>query len=99
MQRLRSKLRGILHPVANKIEHRLFSFITKNWRGQPLVSYQAVVNLISHTSTKTGLKVKAWLDSNAYEVGRKVSDEEMEQIKIKRHEFHGEWNYTIFPNK
>lgn len=83
----------------NKIEHRLFSFITKNWRGQPLVSYQAVVNLISHTHTKTGLKVKAWLDSNTYEVGRKVSDEEMERIKIKRHEFHGEWNYTIFPNK
>lgn len=83
----------------NKIEHRLFSFITKNWRGQPLVSYQTVVNLISHTSTKTGLKVKAWLDSSTYEVGRKVSDEEMERIKIKRHEFHGEWNYTIFPNK
>ena len=83
----------------NKIEHRLFSFITKNWRGQPLVSYQAVVNLISHTNTKTGLKVKAWLDSNTYETGRKVSDEEMERIKIKQHEFHGEWNYTIFPNK
>jgi hypothetical protein len=56
----------------NKIEHRLFSFITKNWRGQPLVSYQAVVNLISHTSTKTGLKVKAWLDDNTYEVGKKI---------------------------
>lgn len=83
----------------NKIEHRLFSFITKNWRGQPLVSYQAVVNLISHTRTKTGLKVKAWLDENTYEVGKKVSDEEMKQIKIKRHEFHGEWNYTIFPNE
>ena len=83
----------------NKIEHRLFSFITKNWRGQPLVSYQTVVNLISHTSTKTGLKVKAWLDSNTYKIGRKVSDEEIERIKIKRHEFHGEWNYTIFPNK
>jgi hypothetical protein len=75
------------------------SFITKNRRGQPLVSYQTVVNLISHTRTKTGLKVKAWLDNNIYEVGRKVSDEEMERIKIKRHEFHGEWNYTIFPNK
>lgn len=83
----------------NKIEHRLFSFITKNWRGQPLVSHQAVVNLISHTKTKTGLKVKAWLDRSAYEVGKKISDEEMERIKIKRHEFHGEWNYTIFPNK
>ncbi|MCP4458346.1 MAG: ISAzo13 family transposase, partial [Cytophagales bacterium] len=69
----------------NKIEHRLFSFITKNWRGQPLVSHQAVVNLISHTSTKTGLKVKAWLDRSNYEVGKKVSDEEMERIKIKRH--------------
>ncbi len=83
----------------NKIEHRLFSFITKNWRGQPLVSHQAVVNLISHTSTKTGLKVKAWLDRSNYEVGKKVSDEEMERIKMKRHEFHGEWNYTIFPNR
>jgi len=83
----------------NKIEHRLFSFITKNWRGQPLVSYQAVVNLISHTRTKAGLKVKAWLDENTYEVGKKVSDEEMKRIKIKRHEFHGEWNYTIFPNE
>ena len=67
--------------------------------GEPLVSYQAVVNLISHTNTKTGLKVKAWLDSSTYEVGKKVSDEEMERIKIKRHEFHGEWNYTIFSNK
>ncbi len=82
----------------NKIEHRLFSFITMNWRGKPLRSYQTIVNLIASTSTRTGLKVQCELDSYPYEKGRKVSDEEMEAIDLKPHKFHGEWNYTIHPN-
>src|ERR1017187_1076386 len=83
----------------NKVEHRLFSFITMNWRGRPLVDYQAVVNLIADTKTKTGLIVKARLDKNIYERGIKVSAQELQAIKIKPHEFHGEWNYTIKPNR
>ena len=81
----------------NKIEHRLFSFITQNWRGRPLVSYQAIVQLIAATTTETGLKVQCEIDPNAYPVGVKVSDAEMNAINIQRHEFHGEWNYTINP--
>jgi transposase len=83
----------------NKVEHRLFSFITMNWRGRPLVDYQTVVNLIADTKTKTGLIVKARLDKNIYERGIKVSAQELQAIKIKPHEFHGEWNYTIKPNR
>jgi hypothetical protein len=79
----------------NKIEHRLFSFITQNWRGKPLYDLQTVVNLISSTTTKAGLIVKSAIDDNYYEKGIKVSDKELEQVKLKRHEFHGEWNYTI----
>ena len=82
----------------NKIEHRLFSFITMNWRGKPLRSYQTIVNLIAATSTRTGLSVQCELDSSVYEKGRKVSDEEMETINLKPHRFHGEWNYTIYPD-
>jgi hypothetical protein len=81
----------------NKIEHRLFSFISQNWRGKPLVSYEVVVNLISSTKTKTGLTVKCELDKKLYEKGRKVSDEIMENLNIERHVFHGDWNYTISP--
>ena len=81
----------------NKIEHRLFSFITINWRGKPLHSYQTVVNLIAATRTSTGLEVQCELDSQGYEKGRKVSDAEMEMVKIRPHRFHGEWNYTIEP--
>ena len=81
----------------NKIEHRLFSFITKNWRGKPLVSYQAIVQLIGATTTDAGLKVRAELDSNTYPAGIKVSDAELAAIAIERHEFHGEWNYTLSP--
>ena len=80
----------------NKIEHRLFSFITQNWRGKPLYDLQTVVNLISSTTTKAGLIVKSAIDDNYYEKGIKVSDKELEQVKLKRHEFHGEWNYTIW---
>lgn len=82
----------------NKIEHRLFSQISLNWRGIPLENYETVVNLIGAVKTKTGLVVKAELDENIYEKGIKVSDEEIQKIKIKRHKFHGEWNYTIMPN-
>ncbi len=82
----------------NKIEHRLFSQISLNWKGAPLESYEAVVSLIGAVKTKTGLVVKAELDENIYEKGIKVSDEEIQEIKIKRHEFHGEWNYTIMSN-
>ena len=83
----------------NKIEHRLFCFITQNWRGRPLLSHQAIVELISSTTTDTGLTVRAALDQAHYETGIKVSDQELAQVKLKRHEFHGEWNYTIRPRK
>jgi hypothetical protein len=81
----------------NKIEHRLFSFITKNWRGRPLTTYAAIVNLIANTTTKTGLTVQAALDPRRYETGIEVSDEELEQLSIRRAQFHGDWNYSIKP--
>jgi hypothetical protein len=81
----------------NKIEHRLFSFITINWRGKPLRSYRAIVQLIAATSTDAGLKVRAALDENKYPKGVKVSDAEMEAVNLSRHPFHGDWNYTISP--
>ena len=79
----------------NKIEHRLFSFITKNWRGKPLISLEAIVNLIANTTTEKGLEVRAIKDTNIYQTGIKVSDEEMEKINLKKDEFKGKWNYTI----
>jgi hypothetical protein len=82
----------------NKIEHRLFCHITQNWRGRPLVSHDLVVKLIGDTATDTGLRVKAALDTNRYDCGIKVTDEELAAVKITRHEFHGEWNYSIRPN-
>jgi hypothetical protein len=82
----------------NKIEHRLFSFITQNWRGRPLVSYLTIVQLIAATTTETGLKVRCEIDANTYPKGVKVEDDEMEALNIHRHEFHGEWNYTIRPH-
>ena len=82
----------------NKIEHRLFSFITINWRGKPLRTYQTVVSLIAATKTKKGLEVQCELDPSGYEKGRKVTDEEMKTIKLRPHRFHGEWNYTIEPH-
>jgi hypothetical protein len=81
----------------NKIEHKLFSFISMNWRGRPLTSFQTVLNLISATTTSTGLTVKAALDSNEYTKGIKITDAQMRMIDISRDEFHGEWNYTINP--
>jgi hypothetical protein len=83
----------------NKIEHRLFSFITKNWRGRPLTAYEVIVNLIANTTTKTGLAVRAALDSRRYETGIAVSDEELKQLNIIRAKFHGDWNYVIKPRK
>ena len=81
----------------NKIEHRLFSFITQNWRGKPLVSYQTIVQLIAATTTDAGLKVRCQLDQNAYPAGIKVSDADFDAVNLTRHDFHGEWNYTISP--
>lgn len=82
----------------NKIEHRLFSFISMNWRGKPLVSHETIVNLIAATTTRKGLKVRAELDSSHYPTGIKVTDDELKEIQIKRDEFHGEWNYSIHPD-
>ena len=81
----------------NKIEHRLFSFISQNWRGKPLVSHQVIVNLIAATTTKTGLRVRAEIDPGQYPKGVKVSDKQIATIRLERDPFHGEWNYTILP--
>jgi hypothetical protein len=81
----------------NKIEHRMFCHIMENWRGRPLVSRAVVVNLIGHTRTKTGLDIRSELDENSYPRGRKITDDQMEALKIKRDKFHGEWNYTLSP--
>jgi transposase len=81
----------------NKIEHRLFSFISKNWRGQPLTSLQVIVNLIAGTTTRKGLKVHAEIDDRPYPAGTKVPDEEMDRLNLRRDDFHGEWNYQILP--
>jgi Rhodopirellula transposase DDE domain len=83
----------------NKIEHRLFCFITKNWRGRPLTTYQVIVNLIASTTTRAGLTVRAALDSRKYETGIAVSHEELEHLNITRAKFHGEWNYSIKPRR
>jgi hypothetical protein len=82
----------------NKIEHRLFSFISQNWRARPLVSYRVIVDLIAATTTKTGLVVHCELDKNLYQKGITVSDDDMAAINISRNDFHGDWNYTISPN-
>ncbi len=79
----------------NKIEHRLFSYITQNWQGEPLATLQTIVELIGSTTTKGGLKVRARLDTKSYETGIKVTDEELAAVKLERHETHGSWNYTI----
>lgn len=81
----------------NKIEHRLFSYISKNWRGRPLLTRETVVNLIASTRTNTGLEVKAVLDENEYIAGREISDDEIATLNIHGDEFHPEWNYTIRP--
>jgi hypothetical protein len=81
----------------NKIEHRLFSFITQNWRGKPLITHQVIVNLIAATTTTTGLAVRSRLDTRLYAKGRRVSDRQLATVNLVPHRFHGEWNYTIHP--
>ena len=82
----------------NKVEHRLFSFISSNWRGEPLRDYETIVNLISRTTTAKGLQVTCRLDRRKYPTGRKVTDEEIKRVNLKRNTFHGDWNYTINPS-
>ncbi len=81
----------------NKIEHRMFSHITQNWRGRPLVSHEVIINLIANTTTDQGLKIHAELDTATYPLRTKVTDEELDTVNIKRHKFHGDWNYSIRP--
>jgi hypothetical protein len=81
----------------NKIEHRLFSFISKNWRGKPLISLAVIVNLIGATTTEAGLTVKCVVDQKEYEKGIEVTDEELAKVNMIKDDFHGEWNYTIVP--
>jgi hypothetical protein len=81
----------------NKIEHRLFSYISTNWRGQPLVSLAAIVSLIASTRTKAGLRVRCEIDRRSYPKGRNISEKQMETLNLERHSFHGDWNYTIHP--
>jgi hypothetical protein len=83
----------------NKIEHRLFSYISMNWRGQPLISFETVVNLIGSTTTRKGLKVKSKLDESEYPKGVVITDQELKQVNLHPHAFHGEWNYTIKPGE
>ena len=83
----------------NKIEHRMFSHITQNWRGRPLVSHEVIIQLIANTTTKTGLKIYAELDSGCYPIGIKVSDAELAALNLKRADFHGDWNYTLLPTR
>lgn len=83
----------------NKIEHRLFAYITQNWRGKPLVSHEVIVNLIGSTTTKTGLTIRAALDTGCYATGRKIPDAELADLQVARDPFHGEWNYTIVPRE
>lgn len=82
----------------NKIEHRMFSFITQNWRAQPLISHETIVNLISNTTTTTGLQIKAKLNRKKYPIGVKVSSTDLNRINLKPAKFHGDWNYTVRPN-
>ena len=81
----------------NKIEHRLFSFITQTWRGRPLISLQLLVELIAATRTRAGLTVRSEINPKLYPAGAKVTDQEMANLKLQRHDFHGQWNYTIAP--
>ncbi|MBI5408161.1 MAG: hypothetical protein HZA14_02195 [Nitrospirae bacterium] len=82
----------------NKIEHRMFSFITQNWRGQPLVSHETIVNLIGNTTTTAGLRIKAKLNRKKYQIGVKVSKADLSKVNLKPAKFHGDWNYTVNPD-
>jgi hypothetical protein len=81
----------------NKIEHRLFSFISQNWRGKPLISHEVIINLIAATTSKTGLTVKSGLDPNSYPSGVKITDKQMAELRLRRDTFHGDWNYSLLP--
>jgi hypothetical protein len=81
----------------NKIEHRMFSHITQNWRGRPLVSHEVIVNLIANTTTRAGLKIRAELDRGKYPTGIKITDAELALLNLKQDKFHGDWNYTVLP--
>ena len=81
----------------NKIEHRMFSFISMNWKGQPLASFETVINLISATKTRTGLNIRAVLDESHYEKGLSITDEEMQKLRLRKHEHNPQWNYTLCP--
>ena len=83
----------------NRIEHRMFSFISQNWRGKPLISHEVIVNLIAATTTRRGLRIRSALDTNSYPAGRKVTDKETAALHIDRDVFHGEWNYTLHPRQ
>jgi Rhodopirellula transposase DDE domain len=88
---------GVKFPCATR-QHRLFSFITQNWRAKPLLSYRVIVDLIGATTTTTGLTVRCELDDKSYPKGIVVSDEDMQNLNIQHADFHGEWNYTIAPS-
>ena len=81
----------------NKIEHRMFAFITQNWRGRPLVSYETIINLIGSTTTSSGLRIKAKLNRKKYETGLRVSNADLAKVNLKPAKFHGDWNYSILP--
>jgi hypothetical protein len=83
----------------NKVEHRLFSFISSNWRGEPLGDYETIVTLIARTTTAKGLQVICRLDRRKYATGRRISDDEMNSINLERNRFHGDWNYVIRPHR
>ena len=83
----------------NKIEHRMFSYISQNWRGKPLITREVVVQLIGNTRTKTGLKIQAQLDLRSYETGKKINEKQMDTINLKDYKFCGKWNYKISPKK
>ena len=83
----------------NKIEHKLFCHITRNWQGVPLETIEIVVNLISSTTTSTGLEVHAWIDEKTYAEAKPVSESDLSEVKIVRNKFHGEWNYEIHPHR
>ena len=79
----------------NKIEHKMFSFVSMNWRGKPLTSYELIINLIEGTTTKKGLKIKAKIDRKIYQLGKKILEKEFEKINIKMHKINSKWNYTL----
>ncbi len=83
----------------HKIEHRMFSHITQNWRGRPLVSHEVIINLIASTATKTGLKIRAAMDRGSYPTGVAIAEAQLAAVNLKRADFHGEWNYTILPTR